>query len=295
MNGLLIISAMSERISLSIIHVLTGNQLVEDSSMKPMSRRKWRILFILIIIFVVVAVIAGVSFLWDQGCRASERHDYTYEIGISYDTTIENVTLFVPVPELNGTHVLAEALMNGNGFGVPAEWNLSIENVNGTPLLAIRAARMVPAYHAYPIPVEQGASPLPATPQTGTEYSAGTPVLMPVNLAVMLPGNRTIDTRNPLGHEPVLYPDGQFVAADRTTAAYRGDAFLHQVPVYIRYTSDRPADIWIRVSIEGVNSIWRGGWLSNVYTDRVFIELNNGVQGWVEGEGTLTTGNGVYY
>jgi len=261
--------------------------------MNPGSGRKWRILFVLIVILVVVA--AGVSFLWDRSCRASERHDYTYEIGLSYDTTIENVTLLVPVPELNGTPVLADSLANGTGFGVPADWNLSIEDVNGTPMLAIRAARMVPGYHAYPIPVEPGANPLPATPQTATEYSTGTPALMPVNLAVMLPGNRTIDTRDPLGHEPVFFPDGQFTPADRTAAAYRGDAFLHQVPVYVRYTSDRPAEIGIRVGIEGVNSMWRGGWLSNVYTDRVVIELQNGAQGWVEREALLTTGAGVYY
>jgi len=261
--------------------------------MKPTSRGKWRILFILIIIFVGIA--AGVSFLWDQSCRASERHDYLYEIDLSYNTTIENVTLLVPVPELNGTPVLAEALVNGTGYGVPADWNLSIEDVNGTPLLAIRAARMVPGYHAYPVPVEPGASPLPATPHTATEYSNETPVLMPVHLAVMLPGNRTIDTRDPLGHEPVFNPEGEFIPAERTTAASRGAAFLHHVPVYVRYTSDRPADIGIRVSIEGVNSIWRGGWLSNVYTDSVVIELQNGAQGWVEGEAILTTGAGVYY
>jgi hypothetical protein len=282
---------MSERISLSIPHVLKGNQRVED--MKATSRGKWRILFVLIVILVVVA--AGVYFLWDQSCRASERYDYTYEIGLSYNATIENVTLLVPVPELDGTPVLAGALVNGTGYGVPADWNLSIADVNGTHMLAIRAARMVPGYHAYPIPVEPGASLLSATPQTATEYSAGTPVLMPVNLAVMIPGNRTIDTRDPLGHEPVFNPEGEFIPADRTTTAYQGAAFLHPVPVYIRYTSDRPADIGIHVSIEGVNSMWRGGWLSNVYRDRVVIELNNGVQGWVEGEGTLTTGNGVYY
>ncbi|NYT17737.1 MAG: hypothetical protein GKC06_07010 [Methanomicrobiales archaeon] len=261
--------------------------------MKPTSRGKTRTLFILIVIIVVVAAV--VSFLWDQSCRASERHDYSYEIEISYNTTLENVTLLVPVPELDGTPAFADILVNGTGYGVPEDWNLSIEDVNGTPMLAIQAARMVPVFHAYPVPVEPGASPLPATPQTATEYSAGTPVLMPIHLAVMIPANQTIDTRNPLGHEPVLDTNGQFIPADRTTAASRGDAFLHQVPVYIRYTSDRPADIWIRVSIEGVNSIWRGGWLSNVYTDRVFFKLNNGVQGWVAGEGTLTTGNGVYY
>jgi hypothetical protein len=75
---------MSESISPSTTHVLTGKQRVEGSQMNPGSGKKSRILFVLIVILVAVAVIAGVSFLWDQFCRASGRHDYVYEIELSY-------------------------------------------------------------------------------------------------------------------------------------------------------------------------------------------------------------------
>jgi hypothetical protein len=44
-----------------------------------------------------------------------------------------------------------------------------------------------------------------------------------------------------------------------------------------------------------VNSIWKGGWVYNRYSDTVSLELGNGTQGWVEVEGTFLTGDGVYY
>jgi hypothetical protein len=69
----------------------------------------------------------------------------------------------------------------------------------------------------------------------------------------------------------------------------------HRVPVYITYTSEHPADLWVRVSVTGANMIWRGGWQSNSYSDSVFVEINDGRKGWIDGDGRLITGGGVYY
>ena len=74
-----------------------------------------------------------------------------------------------------------------------------------------------------------------------------------------------------------------------------GIAYDHLVPVYIRYTSERPVAISLRVSVQGSNSIWRGGWQSNTYSDTVFLEIADGEQGWIDGEGRLFTAEGVYY
>jgi hypothetical protein len=69
----------------------------------------------------------------------------------------------------------------------------------------------------------------------------------------------------------------------------------HPVPVYISYTSERPAVISLRVSVQGSNTIWRGGWASNSYSDTVVLEIADGEGGWIEGEGKLFTAEGVYY
>jgi autotransporter adhesin len=43
------------------------------------------------------------------------------------------------------------------------------------------------------------------------------------------------------------------------------------------------------------DAIWRGGWVNNLYSDTVSLEIANGTVEWIEGEGKLATGEGVYY
>ncbi len=104
-----------------------------------------------------------------------------------------------------------------------------------------------------------------------------------------------IDTRSPVDHEPVFFPHGVFTPGTGIPPAYNGAVYDHPVPVYIRYTSERPAAISLRVGIHGANMIWKGGWQSNSYSDTIVIEIANDTQGWLMGDGMLSTGGGVYY
>jgi hypothetical protein len=254
-----------------------------------------RTLFILILILLVVIFFAWVSWQFDQSARQSERHNYYYSIDLSYNTTINNVTLFLPVPELNTTPVFIASLLDKTAYGVSPDWNLSVVSEKGAPMLAIRAARMVPQYHGYPVAIEPGTSVLPTTLVPGREYSGDTPVLIPVSVAVMETSGSEIDTRNPVGREPLFFPGGNFTPGSCDTPACDGLVYDHRVPVYISYTSEHPAVISLRISVSGSNSIWSGGWRGNTYSDTVFFEIANGKQGWIEGEGRLITAEGVYY
>ena len=255
---------------------------------------RWK-LVILALFLLAVILFARVSWQFDQSARQSERHTYFYTIDLSYTTTIENVTLFLPVPELNETPLFITPLLNGSAYGVSPGWNLSVVNENGTPMLAIRADRMVPEYHGYPIAIEPGTSILPTTLVPGHEYSGDTPVLMPVTVAVMETSEPVIDTRYPVGHEPVFFPKGLFTPESDVPLICNCPTYDHPVPVYVSYTSERPVVLSLRVSVDGSNAIWRGGWESNTYSDTVFVEIANGTQGWIAGEGQLFTAEGVYY
>jgi hypothetical protein len=252
-------------------------------------------LVILTFILLAVFLFACVAWEFNQVTSQSERHNYYYTIDLSINTTIENVTLLLPVPELNTTPLFIPSLLNGTAYGVSPEWNLSIVSENGTPMLAIRAARMVPEYHGYPIAIGPGTSVLPTTLVPGHEYSSDTQVLMPVIITLMETSALEIDTRNPVGHEPLFFPGGTFTPGLCVTPVFDGPVYDHQVPVYISYTSERPAGISLRVSVQGSNAIWKGGWASNTYSDTVVLEITNGEQGWIEGEGKLFTAEGVYY
>jgi hypothetical protein len=249
----------------------------------PIRRR----MFILAIILLVVILFAWTAYRFDQASQLSEQHTYSYAIDLSYTSTIDNVTLILPVPELNSTPMFMTSLLDRTAYGVSPDWNLSVVYENGTPMLAIRADRMVPEYHGYPIAIEPGARVLPTTRVPGHEYSEDTPVLMPVMVAVMEPGASEINTRHPLGYEPVFFPEGVF------TPGSNFPTYDHPVPVYINYTSEKPVVISLRVSVHGSNGIWKGGWVSNTYSDTVALEIVDGTRGWISGEGKLITAEGM--
>lgn len=258
----------------------------------PGKDRRWILLLIPLII--LGAGVGWIIFLFGHGARESEGHDYQYSITLSYTTTIENATFLLPVPEMNGTSLLADMLVNGNGYGVPADWNLSLETVNGTPLLAIRAARMVPDYHEPPIPLEPGESPAGTPLLTATEYSEETPVLIPKTIGATLRTDVPVDTRNPLAREPVFFPGGQFTPRPKTTPPYEGVESIHPVRLYVSYTADHPVSVSLVARVSGTNSIWRGGWTFNTYEDLVIVEAGNRT-GWLEADAILVSGEGVYW
>lgn len=260
----------------------------------PSSVKPWKIL---VIGFVLITLIffGWTWYQFDQMARQSERHTYQYSIDLTYDTTIENVTLYLPVPERNTTPFFIESLLNGTAYGVSPDWNITIVRENGTPMIAIRATQMIPDYHGYPIRIEPGVSVLPTTLVPGHEYSRDTPVLMPVSIISSEQSTREINTRSPVGNEPIFFPTGIFSQGAGIPPVYNGPVYDHTVPVYIRYTSERPAAISLSIGIHGSNMIWKGGWQSNSYSDTVLVDITNGTQGWLMGEGKLSTASGVYY
>jgi len=131
-----------------------------------------------------------------------------------------------------------------------------------------------------------GGKSAPDNARPGHEYTRDTPILMPVTIAVMEMSTSAIDTRIPAGHEPVFFPGGNVTPVSSIIPLGGGSAYDHRVPVYINYTSERPAGIWLRVSVTGTNAIWRGGWESNTYSDSVFVEIADGTKGWIEGKGS---------
>jgi hypothetical protein len=255
---------------------------------------RWK-LVILAIMLLAVLFFVYIAWQFDQAALRSERHNYYYTIDLSYTGTIDNVTLLLPVPELDKGPVLVESLLNKTAYGISPDWNLSVERENGTPMLAIRVARMVPVYQGYPVAIEPGTTVLPTSRVPGHEYSGDTPVLMPVTIAVMETSVQVIDTRNPPDHEPLFFPGGNFTPGSCDMPGCDWPVYSHPVPVSVSYRAEHPVVISLRVSVQGTNSIWRGGWLSNTYSDSVFLEVANGTQGWIEGEGELVTGEGVYY
>lgn len=258
-------------------------------------KKKWLFVIVIGVLLTLILAVSGIFLQWEQVTRSSERHDMTCSIVLEVNRTIENVTLYLPVPELQGTPVLAGSFVDRSAYGVPSDWNITIIPVEGRQVLSIRAPRIVPDYAGYPLPVEPGKAPDRTPVPSSTVVSPVTPVLIPIEMTILQPWPSAINTTNPAGHEPVFRPDGEYSPVRRNVPGYSGNAFAYHVPVYLNYTAESPADVSVRTSIEGVNAIWKGGWVFNRYSDTVILELRNGTRGWFNTGGTLVTGEGVFW
>jgi hypothetical protein len=250
----------------------------------------------LLIAAVILVVIFLAWFFWQVAAirQESEFHEFQYRVQISTESQLENVTLVLPVPFVHNTSLLGEALARGGGYGIPADWRLSLVHVNDTPMLKIVAEKIVPEYHGYPVPLEPGSTPVQTPPPAATAYSPETPVLIPLELGISQRVQRSIDTQNPFNGEPLLsLPElDRLIPCQGQPLA--GRCYQYTAPIYVQYSSSGVGNITISISAGGMNQWWVGGWSGNSYEDTVGVTLENNRQGWIQAEGLLSTGNGRY-
>jgi hypothetical protein len=247
-----------------------------------------------------VAVILAAVFLawifWQAMAirQESEYHEFQYQVFISTGSALENVTLLLPAPFVNNSSPLGEALARGEGYGIPSSWILSLEQVNGTPMLRIFAEKIVPEYHGYPIPLEQGSVPVKTPPPSATAFSNETPVLIPLEFGISQRVQRSIDTQNPFNREPLLSSPESVRSIPCKGQPLPGRCYQHIAPIYVQYSSRETGNLTLSISSGGTNQWWAGGWSGNSYTDTIGVTLENNRQGWIQAEGLLSTGNGRY-
>jgi hypothetical protein len=250
--------------------------------------------------FLITAIILVVIFLawffWQVTAigQESEYHEFQYRVTISTQSVLENVTLLLPVPFVHNTSLLGDALVRGEGYGIPPLWRLSLERVNDTPMLKIAAEKIAPEYHGYPIPLEPGSSPVQTPPPVATAYSPETPVLIPLEFGISERVPQSIDTQNPLNREPLFTNPELVRSVPCQGQPFSGRCYQYTAPIYVEYVSGGMGTITIFICGGGINQWWMGGWSGNSYGDTLDVTLENNRQGWIQVEGFLSTGNGRY-
>lgn len=227
----------------------------------------------------------------------SLRHSYSYDVSVAVDRPVDHFVLLVPLPSVNGSSVLGEALVNGAGYGVRPGWRVAVIEANGTPLLEFRAERFQPEYRGTPIALVPGEEPPSVTPgPPATCRSESTPVLMPYSLGASITVNRSIETRDPAGREPLLGGGGALTPAgcDLPGQEPGVSCYRHPVAAFADYRGDVGANVSVGVRLTGSNEWWSGGWNFNHYTDGVLVELPNGLRGWTRTDAVLMAGEGTY-
>ena len=250
-----------------------------------------------LLIFAILLIVIFLAWFYWQArviSKESEYHELQYRVVISTQSELENITLLFPVPFIHNNSLLGEALVKGEGYGIPPDWRLSLEQVNDTPVLKIFAAKIVPEYHGYPVPIEPGSTPIGTPPPAATAYSSETPVLIPLEFGISQRVQRSIDTQNPFNREPLLsYPE-LLKSIPCQGPSLPGRCYQYMAPIYVRYSSSEAGNLSISLSSGGMNQWWELGWSGNSYDEAIEVTLENRQQGWIQGEGFLSTGSGRY-
>jgi len=225
-------------------------------------------------IIITVVVLAS---LWmyhtHELYEKSHRSEYEYEIIIESNSILHNITLFVPLPVLEGGSRVGDEIMTGN-TSKPDDWNFSIVETEHGKMLKISAEKIAPK------------PPLPV-PGEGTDW-----------ILVKLQADEEINTKNSIGNEPLLSPKYNLTSSDCEFPYPEGrtlpNCYEYESRIYADYVTSSDAKVSIYVEIEGRNSWWVYGWSGNNYRDQIEITFIGEQHGWYVALGKLVIGEGRY-
>jgi len=234
--------------------------------------------------------------------------NYEYDITITSNSSLQNVTLYLPIPVFENKSEVGLEMVNGDYYNKPSNWNLSLEETDYGLMLKIEAAEIQPVYHSLPVAVPEpepgsddieGEIPEEEQIVESHEYSEETPVLVSFDFGTSVEADHMINTKYPIGNESVLLPKHNLRESEEGSPVplpeyINPEYFDYESLVYASYNTSHDAEVEIYIDLDSWNEWWIYGWQSNKYTDRIYIKFSGPQEGWVQAEGELTTGDGVY-
>ena len=260
---------------------------------------------ILFVFIALTAVILG------QSSAESFRSSYHYDLTISTSGPIEDAILLIPLPSRydpgTGKNVTAIDPSRA-GFSNFDRDNISvrIEYVEGIPMLNISADRIDPIYKNRIVPIAimpgQNESELPKPTHVYSDrYSEETPVLVEMELHVTSTSPGEIDTRTPIGTEPLFAPyrivgtlNSSGGPVDDYYVSPGSSGYFVEVPFILSFDAEGENVLTFSADFQGVNQWWVMGWQSNSYHESVRHTFRGPCNGTYPVKGILVTGEGVY-
>jgi len=252
--------------------------------------RSLRTLIRLFIIVLILATAFISFFAYVQGSyERTLSSTYTYQIGILSNAPLQNVTLFVPLPEEAGrTSPIVISAGAGRIYGMPDGWEVAFFGTEKVGMMRITADEILPQYRAPPRPANDTA--VSADAETA-------PVAVPILLVVEGESDRLIDTRHPVGNSSALLPKYnlsqvrcEFPAGGESSPV----CYSYEGVIYADYDTAPGAEVTLSISLTGTNDWFVFGWSSNEFRDELSVALTGNGTGWQKASGTLVAGIGRY-
>jgi len=120
----------------------------------------------------------------------------------------------------------------------------------------------------------------------------------PLWILIGLNSDSEINTKSPIGNEPVLNPaynrslsayDMPYPENRETPAVYNYDSLI-----YADYEASPEAQVSLLIDFSGWNEWWIYGWNGNRYSEFIYTDLNGSQQGWIQVPGKITMRDGNY-
>ncbi|QYZ80211.1 hypothetical protein E2N92_12605 [Methanofollis formosanus] len=238
---------------------------------------------------------------------------HIYDLELFTTGPLENATLLVPLPSYydaaTGKNETVVDLSRTSFENFDQDTiSVEIEEVNGVPMLKIAADRIAPLYTNRIEPIlampGENESDLPQpTHIYSDQYSEETPVPVAMELSMYDTAvDHEIDTRTPLGKEPLFMPYRITENISGSEGGMDGDYYLSEgasghlieVPFILSYDADDENVLTISTEFQGTNQWWVLGWQSNSYRERIRHEFEGACNGTYQVRGVLITGEGVY-
>jgi hypothetical protein len=279
----------------------------------PESAVDWRVVGVGVLALLVVfgLLLGGLSLLGQQRVERSVQSTYEYRVTVSADGTLENATVYVPVPEANGESELGARFVQDARYDrdVPAieGYDPSPEPVNFTydvvetdhgRMLAISADR-IDVSRVYYREVEnetvgwreriEPEAYDPDDPTMGVRHDGH------FSFGVTVVAEEPIETADPFETEPLLgprYNRSQVECAYGRTDRHR--CYTYDGRIYADYDADPDTTVYVSTELSGRNEWFSGGWTGNEYRQWAAVELQGPGTGWYRIAGELDVGSGRY-
>lgn len=244
---------------------------------------------------VVLVVVAGaLSYYNNKLYKETFTSEYTYRITIRTDSTLKNLTLYVPLPLFNEGSKIGDEIIAGKA-SKPPDWNLSIVRTGQGKMLMITANEFVPEYRSLPVAIKPGEEPgeLPEQNISNT-FSPETPVSSSEEISITLHADHAINTTDPADNEPVLSPKYNLALSSYDMPHPEGwtppAVYKYESRIYADYAASPDANLTIYITLNGVNSWWSYGWSIKEYSDRIEASIKGEQHGWLNVTGNLESG-----
>lgn len=293
----------------SVVAVLGYSYLTRRSG----NERNWRLIGGSAVAIAVVfsVVVAGLFVLGGDRIDETTESTYTYEVSLAANQTIQNATFLIPVPVSNNTSALGElfvgeaqydrhspAVQGYEPTSEPVEFSYELVETEHGLMMAISTDR-IEVTRVYYRSVENETMGWyeridpdeydPNDPTMGVQDDGS------FRFTVSLATDRTIDSADPFGTEPLLTMTDELREIDcwgpasETARCYEYDSYG-----YASYEAADETIVYVHTGLEGRNEWFSGGWSGNNYREYASIELAGPQSGWYVTTGTLEVGSGNY-